>query len=168
MTAVWRALRHDTVPVKCPLMKPNARSAIRVMITDGNQGGPSGRDQHVRRERNEAAHDIGDGDRERASERAPRVWFLESELESHHELDPCGWTGAQGACDVLTLVTREPEALEYLAYLRELGLGLRLNFQLFTPHLTGVMLCLTARGEVTAEPHRDRACYHFGEPRRDD
>ena len=37
MMAVWSALRHGTGPVKCPLTKPNARSAISVMTTDGNR-----------------------------------------------------------------------------------------------------------------------------------
>ncbi len=120
-------------------------------------------DEHVGRQRNQPAEDVGAGDDGGAVSGAFRLRFFETELETHHEVDPLFRSSRHGFDDGIhvllgyTVVSKDVRHFLHL-FLRDL-----VNLLVLAAFLGRVVLGVTLGREVTTEPHGDRSRRNLGE-----
>jgi hypothetical protein len=125
-------------------------------------GGDVGED-HVGGEGDDAAGDIGEGDGEGGADGAARGGLFEAEFEAHHEIHVGFGVGLEGTKDggggfVIDAVLFE-DFVDFRGFVCRAGD----DFVFFAAALGGEVLCVTARGEIAAEAHGDRAGGDFSE-----
>src|SRR5207237_9765540 len=125
------------------------------------------REKHVGTEWNEPARDVGGGDDRAARQRATRVWLLEPELESQHEVTPGLRSPAQGRDDRRALFGGEPVRLEQLHHLHRLDVRLLLDLELLALALARIVLDVALPRRVAAQAHRARARRELRQSRPD-
>ena len=124
--------------------------------------------QHVRREWNQAADDIGAGDHYRARAGALRIGTLQAELETHHEVDPLLRLPRHrfhDGCDVLVGDAVLAEDIRHFFHLLARNLA---DLLLLSPFLGSIVFGIALGSEIAAESHGNRAGGDFGQSGSDD
>ena len=114
-------------------------------------------DKDVGEQRNEAAHDVGDGDGEGGTMGAVGGGFFKAEFEAHHEVDPGGGVLLEGIEDGCGSGTINVVLLEDLIDLFFFVAGAFDDLSLFPLALGVVVFDISAGGEVATETHGDGA-----------
>lgn len=134
---------------------------------DAQSGGALG-DDHVGQERDEAAGDVGDGDGEGGAVGLVFGGFFEAEFEAHHEVDPGFGILFEGGEDGFGVGAGDVVLVEDLEDLLFLVVGALDDLALFAVAFGGVVLGVSASGEVAAEAHGDGAGGDLGQAGEDD
>ena len=124
--------------------------------------------EHVGKQRDEAAGDVGGGDGEGGAVGAVGGGFFEAEFEAHHEVDPGGGVALERGEDGGGALAVDGVLLEDLVDLFFFVVGAFDDLALFALTLGDVVLGVSASGEVAAEAHGDGAGGDFGESGEDD
>ena len=125
-------------------------------------------DEHVRQERDEAAGDVGEGDGEGGAVGTVGGGPFEAKLEAHHEVDPGGGVTFEGFENRRGGGAVDGVLLEDFVDLFFFVAGAVDDFVMLAGEFGGVVLDISAGGEIAAEAHGDGAGRDFGESGDDD
>src|SRR5262249_28147076 len=106
-----------------------------------------------RRQWYEAAGDVSAGNGHGAYQGTFRIWFFQSQLETHHKIDPALRVLAQSLDDRPRLVPRQTIGFKYLSDLTHFLFGNLGNFILRSFALALVMQSIALSSEVATEAH---------------